>query len=72
MLPLQVVPTSEPVTDVMVRFACAVQLSLAADPLRARNWAMVVTGAGKSELHSRSTVVGAVAVGFVLSVTVKT
>ena len=58
--------------DVTVRLAVAVQLSAAADPVRARNCAIVVAAVGKLLAHSRSTVVGAVAVGFVLSVTVNT
>src|SRR4029079_16116373 len=71
-VPLQLVATSEPVDELTVKFACAVQLSAAADPVSAKNCAIVIAAAGKLLAHSRSTVVGAVAVGFVLSVTVNT
>ena len=70
--PLQlpgVVTTSELLT---VKDAVGVQLSDAEAPANALNPAIVVTAAGRSPAHSRSTVVGAVTEGFVLSVTVNT
>ena len=70
--PLQVVPTNDPVEDVTTRFAVAVQLSLAVAPVSALKAAMVVAAAGKSLVHSRSVVDGAVTVGLVLSDTVNT
>src|SRR5258706_15841863 len=66
-LPAVVTTSDEPT----VRSAVAVQLSLADAPGRARKSVIVAAAAGRSVLHSRSAVVGAVAVGLVLSFTLK-
>ena len=69
---MQLVPTNGPVFELTVRLACAVQLSVAEDPVKARNPAIVVAAAGRFVLHSSSVGVGAVATGFVLSDTLNT
>ena len=71
-VPLQLLPTNGPSTELTNKFACCVQLSFALAQTNDKKPAIVVLAGGRSPLHSRSTVVGGTAVGLVLSVTVNT
>src|SRR5688572_7574898 len=66
-VPVHSDPANAPVFDVITRLPCAVQLSVAADPVRARYSVIVVAATGKAVLHSSSVAVGAVTTGAVLS-----
>src|SRR5688572_18508909 len=69
-VPVHSLPANAPVFDVTTRLPCAVQLSVAADPVRARYSVIVVAATGKAVLHSNSVAVGAVTTGAVLSTAV--